>query len=135
MAGTGSDMIRSEVHGLGVARLADEGPLLGTEQDALDLIGATYGHDIDLLIIPVGRLQPDFFRLRTGMAGGFLQKMQNYGLRVAIVGDIAAAVAASEALADFVRESNRIGAVLFVPDEAALQAHIGADVHNPASTR
>lgn len=135
MAGTGSDMIRSEVHGLGVARLADEGPLLGTEQDALDLIGATYGHDIDLLIIPVGRLQPDFFRLRTGMAGGFLQKMQNYGLRVAIVGDITPAIAASEALADFVRESNRIGAVLFVPDEAALQAHIGADVHNPASTR
>ena len=39
------------------------------------------------------RLSPDFLRLSTGLAGDVLQKFVNYGLRVAIVGDVSAAAA------------------------------------------
>src|SRR5688572_8388600 len=97
------------------------GPLLGTEPDALDLIAAAYGQETDLIAILSIRLQPDFLKLRSGMAGAFLQKMQNYGYRVAIVGDISAAVAASDALRDFVYESNKVGQVLFAASEDDLR--------------
>lgn len=103
-----------------VLHIAEDGPLLSSEQDALDLLGETYGTDIALIAVPKGRLAPSFFDLSTRQAGLFLQKLQNYQMRLAIVGDIATPLAASAALRDFVRETNRIGHHFFVPDEAAL---------------
>jgi hypothetical protein len=44
----------------------------------------------------------------------------NYGLRLAVVGDISEPLADSEALRDFVRESNRGRQVWFVADVAGL---------------
>jgi len=108
-----------------VFELDAEGPPIAAEQDALDLIGETYGQDVELILIPVSRLTPDFFRLRTGLAGNIIQKLVNYGLRCAIIGDIAAHVGTSAPLADFVRESNRGGRVLFLPDRAALAVRLG----------
>jgi hypothetical protein len=113
-------MTVTEIGGIRVYALPAAGPPLGSERDAIDIIGETYGMDIGLIAIPAARLHPDFLRLRTRMAGEFLQKMQNYGLRAAIVGDIAAAVAGSTALRDFVYESNAVGQVLFATDDADL---------------
>ena len=76
--------------------------------------------------VPVERLPPAFLDLKTRLAGEVLQKFVNYGLKVALVGDISAAVARSEALRDFVRESNRGRSVWFVEDLAALEAKLGA---------
>jgi hypothetical protein len=104
--------------------VADDGPKLGSEQDALDLIGATYGEDIEMIAVPVSRLGDDFFRLRTGTAGAFIQKFRNYSYRLAIVGDISAYVADSKPLHDFVYESNKGRDVLFVPDIDALGARL-----------
>jgi hypothetical protein len=92
----------------------NEGPPLGTEDDAVELIGEALGQDADLIAIPAQRLSADFWRLSTRTAGLFLQKLINYRLRVVIVGDISEPVAGSSALADFVRESNRGGQVSFV---------------------
>ena len=103
-----------------------DGPLIAREADAADLIGEAYGSGAAWIAIPVGRLAPDFFRLRTGLAGAVLQKLVTYGYRVAIVGDVAGAVAASDALRDFVRESNRGTQVWFVADEGALEARLAA---------
>jgi hypothetical protein len=114
-----------EVNGLRALELPAEGPLLLTEQDALDIIGETYGKEIDLVIIPVARLSPEFFVLRNRHAGGFIQKLITYRLRVAFVGDISAQVAASSALRDFVYESNKSGTVAFTADRAALSALLG----------
>jgi len=96
------------------------GPHLGTESDATDLIGEAYGQNADLIAVPVSRLHPDFLELRTGMAGAFLQKMQTYSYRFAVVGDISSAIAASTALRDFVHESNNVGQTLFVADRNEL---------------
>jgi hypothetical protein len=41
-----------------------------------------------LVIIPAQRLDPDFFRLRTGVAGEFVQKFVTYRLRLAVVGNV-----------------------------------------------
>lgn len=114
------------IEGTRMLRVPAQGTPLGTERDALDLIGATYGQEVDMIAIPIGRLHPDFLRLSTRMAGEFLQKMQNYGFRVAFVGDISTAIAQSDALRDFVRESNRIGRIVFVPDESALLERLRA---------
>jgi hypothetical protein len=91
-----------------------DGPLLGSEADAVDLIGEAMGAGADLIAIPAARLSTDFWKLSTRTAGLFLQKLINYRLSVAIVGDISEEVAKSAALADFVRESNRGGQVSFV---------------------
>lgn len=107
---------------LTLAVLPPDGPLLSSEADAVDLIGQTYGTGADMVVLPVARLTPDFFRLETRQAGLFIQKLQNYQLRVAFVGDLAAELARSRALTDFVGETNRIGHHLFVPDRAALVA-------------
>jgi hypothetical protein len=84
---------------------APDGEKLRTEQDATDLIGEAHGSD--LIVIPAARLDDDFFRLRTGVAGAFLQKFITYGRRIVVVGDISRHVEQSSALRDFVIESNR----------------------------
>ncbi|MFA1547100.1 DUF4180 domain-containing protein [Actinomadura chokoriensis] len=96
-----------------------DGPLITTEQDALDLIGATY-LGADVVAVPVSRLDERFFTLGTRFAGEIMQKFVNYRVRLAVVGDIAPLTAASPALAALVRESNAAGHVWFVPDLQAL---------------
>ena len=99
-----------------------EGKLLSSEQDALDLIGETYGTGAEVVAIPLARLAPEFWVLSNQKAGHFIQKFVNYGLRVAIVGDVSAHVDKSNALRDFVTESNRRGRELrFVPSRENLE--------------
>lgn len=110
--------------GASVLVCAAEGPRVTREADALDLIGGLWGLEVDWLVLPTARLGEDFLRLRTGLAGAVIQKFVTYQVRLAIVGDISAEVAASGALADFVRESNAGDRVWFVPDLAVLEARL-----------
>ena len=107
--------------------LSPTGPLLRSEDDARDLIQETFGTDIRLAVVPVERLDPEFFELRTGVAGAFVQKLVQYRLRLVVVGDISAQVAASDPLRDWVREVNRGRDILFVPDVAALEDRLNAE--------
>lgn len=107
--------------------LDQTGPLLRSEDDARDVIQETFGTGIELAVVPIERLDPDFFVLRTGVAGVFVQKVVQYRLRLAVVGDISAHVAASDALRDWVREVNRGRDILFVPDMAALEERLIAE--------
>jgi hypothetical protein len=100
---------------------AEEGPRLSSEADALDLIGGLWGLEVDWLALPVARLGEDFLRLRTGLAGAVIQKFVTYRVRLAIVGDLSAQLSESDALRDFVRESNEGAHVWFVSDLAALE--------------
>lgn len=105
--------------------LAPEGGLLGAELTAPDVIGEAYEADPDIIAVPVTRLAPGFFDLSTRLAGEVFQKMEQYGRRLAIVGDIEAEVGASKSLHDFVYETNRRGHHLFVPDHESLIARLG----------
>jgi len=66
--------------------------------------------------VPVSRFDESFFRLRSGLAGEIMQKFVNYQVRLVVVGDISAQVAASTALRDLVTESNRGRHIWFVDD-------------------
>ncbi|MDC0669306.1 DUF4180 domain-containing protein [Nannocystis radixulma] len=99
--------------------LADVGPVLGTA-DAAQLIGDALGAGVDTVVVPLARLHPEFLRLRTRIAGEFAQKFVNYRLRMVVLGDLEPALADSEALRDYVRESNRGDSVWFLADESAL---------------
>ena len=55
-----------------------------------------------------------------------VQKFQQYGFRVVVVGDIARHVEASTALRDFVHESNNGRQLWFVADTAELDARLSA---------
>ena len=113
------------IDGVAVLRCAADGPLLGGEQAALDLVGEALGR-AELLVVPVARVAPAFFALASGVAGAVVQKFVNYRLRLAIVGDVDEYVAGSTALRDFVRECNRGTQTWFVADETELAARLRA---------
>ncbi|MGW4931192.1 DUF4180 domain-containing protein [Agromyces sp. NPDC004153] len=113
-----------EHHGVRVLLLEAEGEPISTPDDATDLVGSAWSHQAELIAVPVERLDPKFFRLKTGLAGEVTQKLVNYRLRLAVVGDISAHVAKSDALRDYVRESNRADHVWFVESEADLERRL-----------
>lgn len=100
------------------------GAKLRSDRDAVDLISEALSSRANLLAVPVERFDPDFFRLKTGLAGGFLQKFVIYRVRIAIVGDLSDFLAGSEALRDFVRESNRGENIWFVVDVNELEKRL-----------
>lgn len=101
-----------------------DGHVIARTDDAMDLIGNASYSGVGLVALPVARLHPDFFILSSLLAGDILQKFVNYRVRVAIVGDISAYVAGSDALRDFVWESNRGEHVWFVADRDELRARL-----------
>jgi Domain of unknown function (DUF4180) len=62
---------------------ADSGIFIDSLQTIADAIGKCYG--ADGLLITEKELSPEFFSLRTGIAGELFQKCTNYQIRLAIV--------------------------------------------------
>ena len=56
-------------------------------RDSMELAYACSDADTDLLFIHAGALPSEFFQLRTGFAGEFVQRLVNSRLRVAAVFD------------------------------------------------
>jgi hypothetical protein len=103
-----------------------QGPVIDSRQRALDLVGEALGLDATLVAIPVVRLGAPFFDLRSGVAGEIAQIGVNYGVKFAVLGDVSAHEAASDAFRDWVIECNRRGDLWFVADLDALKARLGA---------
>lgn len=111
----------TESGGLRVLHVDPVGSLVVSDADTSDLIGNAWYEKVAVIALPVSRLDPDFFRLASGQAGAILQKVANYQLKVAVIGDIRAHLAASGALRDFVWESNRGEHVWFFDEVAQLE--------------
>ena len=114
-------MRRFELAGLSLVVLDEDGETLASEQGALDILGEVYGHEADMIVVPVSRLPDAFFRLSTGLAGAVMQKFTNYQLRVAFVGDFSAHIGRSKPLRDLVRETNKRKQIVFAANEAELE--------------
>ena len=84
--------------------------------DALLLVTACIEEQTGRLLIDASRLPDDFFDLKTRFAGEFIQKLQNYRLKLAIV--VPADADHGERFAEFVREA-RTGNGFRVFDERA----------------
>ncbi len=104
-----------------VLECSPEGAPLRTGRDATDLIAAARSENAAMVAIPVARLHADFFRLKTGVAGEFVQKFVTYGVRLAIVGDISRYVEESSSLRDFVYECNKGNGAWFADDRGELE--------------
>ncbi|GLQ54871.1 DUF4180 domain-containing protein [Devosia nitrariae] len=113
-----------EINGQRVIEYPTDGALLASISDVTDLVGEAFATDATVVVVPASQLPAEFFHLRTGFAGEVMQKFQNYGRRLMVVGDISAHVAQSTALRDFVGETNRVGNHFFAPDRDAVEAAI-----------
>lgn len=103
-----------------------EGALLRGTQAAIDLIGEVRSNGAEIVVVPVERLDPEFFQLRTGVAGEFLQKFVTYQVPIVIIGDTSAAAAESKAVRDFIRESNERDGIWFLASIEDLKSRIAA---------
>jgi Domain of unknown function (DUF4180) len=111
----GEAMTNIIVHTIGditIAEVTGDGALLRNAGDALDLL--MQPHRAEWIAVHEKNIAPEFFDLRSGIAGDVLQKFVNYRGRLAIIGDISRYTEKSEALAALVRESNRRRDVRFV---------------------
>jgi pimeloyl-ACP methyl ester carboxylesterase len=102
-------------HGERMLICAPDGPRIRTDRDALDVIGAAMGMESSFVVLPVERLDDDFFVLKSRLAGEIAQKFVNYRIRLAVVGDVSRWLD-NESLRDFVVETNRGSQLWIVPD-------------------
>ncbi|MBA0052324.1 DUF4180 domain-containing protein [Streptomyces sp. AJS327] len=114
------------IHDVPVLLCPAEGETVAGEREALDLIGDASYQGAEWVVLPAERLGADFFRLRTRVAGDIVQKFANYGMRLAVLGDISAHTEASAALRDFVRESDRGRQLWFPVDLDDLRARLAS---------
>ncbi|GAA4940077.1 uncharacterized protein DUF4180 [Actinomycetospora succinea] len=115
--------MNTELSGVPVLVLDREGPTIGDEAGALDVIGQTYGTEVDVVAIPVERLDPAFAQLSSGVAGAIVQKFVNYRLRLVVVGALGET---SGPVDDWVREANEGRELWFVADLAELEQRLSA---------
>ena len=95
-----------------LAELISDKIEISTLQDSLDLIGNAHYLGASGAVICEGQLSPDFFDLKTRLAGEILQKFANYHFRLSIVGDFSKYE--SNALNAFIIECNRGSHISFV---------------------
>ena len=107
--------MKLKIHTVGktsIAELISSAVEILEVQDALDLMGEASALGARSIVVRKENLIPDFFNLRTGIAGEILQKFSTYSFRLAIVGDLSKIQ--SRSLQDFIFESNKTGRVLFL---------------------
>ena len=97
--------------------------MINSVQDATDLLGNADYQGASKIIMKETNLDPQFFNLRTGLAGEILQKISNYHMKLAIVGEFEKYN--SNALNAFIIECNRGNHIFFVPDiESAMKKFV-----------
>ena len=111
---------------LRVLAVPAEGAPIGDESAALDVVGDALGVGAQVVSIPVARLAPEFFRLRSGVAGAVTAKFANYRLRLVVVGDPALHGPPTGPVEDWMREANRGRTLWFVADDAELERRLEA---------
>ena len=103
-----------ENNGQKIAELISDKIEICSEQDALDWLATANYEGADNIIFHEQNLCPDFFDLKTKLAGDILQKVVNYRIKVAIVGEFSKYE--SNSLKAFIVECNRGRQIFFVGD-------------------
>ena len=91
-----------------IAEIVDNGLILNNVQEFLDIIANSPSRNI---ILHKENIIPEFFDLKTKLAGDILQKASNYRIRIGIVGEFKSIK--SKSLRDFIYESNKTKEILF----------------------
>lgn len=109
--------MRIETHRIGQAKVAEiqaEGLVLTSVEDGLSLLGDLYYQGFDKIILHEENIVPEFFDLKTKLAGEVLQKFVQYRIPLAVVGDFSKYT--SKSLRDFIYECNQGRQVNFVQE-------------------
>jgi hypothetical protein len=96
--------VRLESDGVAIVEITGG---LARAEDALEVISACFEASADRVLVEAKALPPEFFTLSTRFAGEFLQKLANYGVRLA--GVFPDETAYPERFREFLREA-RTGA-------------------------
>lgn len=97
-----------------VAEIITDKVILRSTEDGLELLGNLYYQGFDKIIIHEKNITPEFFDLRTKIAGEILQKFAQYQMSLIIVGDFSKYQ--SKSLNDFIFESNKSKQINFIKD-------------------
>ncbi len=97
-----------------IAEIISDQIEINTEQDFLDWMASASYEGATSLILHEETLNPEFFDLKTKLAGDILQKAANYRMKVAIVGEFSKYN--SNSLNAFIVECNRGRQIFFVGD-------------------
>lgn len=87
-----------------VAEIKSQHILISKESDVIEILEELFAVDASIVILFQHNLPPEFFDLKTGLAGSVLQKFSNYHIKVGIVGDFEHI--SSKSLQAFITESN-----------------------------
>jgi hypothetical protein len=107
--------MKVEAHHLNNSKIAEvisDTIVINNIDDGIDLMGNLYYQGFESIVIHEENISPDFFDLKTGIAGEILQKFSTYRVRLAIVGDFSKYT--SKSFNDFMYESNKARHVNFV---------------------
>lgn len=97
-----------------VAEIITDKVILRSTENGLDLLGNLYYQGFDKIIIHEKNITPEFFDLKTKIAGEILQKFAQYQMPLIIVGDFSKYK--SKSLNDFIFESNKSQQINFIKD-------------------
>jgi hypothetical protein len=100
------------IHNKKIAEVISEVKIINKYEDGLDLLGNLYHQGFDKIVIYEKNISPNFFDLKSGIAGEILQKFSTYNVSLAIVGDFSKY--SSKSLNDFIFESNKGRHINFV---------------------
>ncbi|MCX6225337.1 MAG: DUF4180 domain-containing protein [Bacteroidia bacterium] len=100
------------INGKAISEIISDRVVIHTAQDALNIMADSAYQGASRIIMHEKDINPDFFDLKTRLAGDILQKFSNYRARLAIVGDFSKY--SSKSLKDFIFESNKQGQINFV---------------------
>lgn len=95
-----------------IAEIHSADKVIHSVDAGLDLLGDLYYQEVDVMMIHESGITPEFFDLKTGVAGELLQKFANYRMRLIITGELSKYP--GKRLAEFIFESNKGTQVNFV---------------------
>jgi len=87
------------------AEVVSEDILINTPEEGLQLLVDLYYQGFDKIVIHEKNITPDFFDLKTGIAGEILQKFSTYRMQLVITGEFSKYP--GQSLKDFIYESNK----------------------------
>ena len=108
-----------KVHEKGEAKIAEvisDDVLISNAEDGLQLLVDLYYQGFDKVIVHEKNIIPDFFDLKTRLAGEILQKFSNYRVQLTIIGEFSKYP--GQSIKDFIYESNKGKLVNFLPTVA-----------------
>lgn len=116
-----------ETNGYKIAEVVSDKIVISTVQDALDIMADAMYQGADYVLLHENTILPEFFDLKTGIAGDILQKYSNYRMKLFIIGDFEKFT--SKSLKAFITESNRGKHVAFrATRQEALEAIISTSI-------